>query len=1168
MTRGKSTIQLSANDADVPANTLNYTSNHTAGLIAGSTYTWTPSATDAGTIVVRFTVNDGEGGTDHEDVTITVSDGTNPTITSSATATFTERTAGTHTLVADENGVIFAIVSHNVTGGTSFPTISGGNILSWTPSEQHGGNTYNVSISATDASNNVGTQSLIITVSETNEAPYLTPISARSATVGTPLNITLSATDTDAPINTLTYSTNHTAGSITNNTYTWTPTHADVGTITIKFTVSDGSDSDYKNVIITVITTPDAPTGLTTTVGDGQVALSWSAHGNNGGSPITGYNIEYKMSSATTWTLFAGNPVSSTSATITGLANGQQYQFRASAINTAGTSPVSSVVLATPIASDNTAPAITSSATATFTERTAGIHTLVADENGVTFAIASHNVTGTSFPTISGGNILSWTPSEQHGGNTYSMSISATDASNNVGTQSLIITVSETNEAPYLAPIGSKTASVDAQITIQLSATDADIPSNTFTYSSNHTAGLITGSTYTWTPSATDAGTIVVRFTVNDGAGGTDHEDVTITVSDSTNPTITSPAIATFTERTAGTHTLVADENGVTFAIASHNITGGAPFPTISGGNILSWTPSEQHGGNTYSMSISATDASNNVGTQSLIITVSETNEAPYLAPIGSKTASVDAQITIQLSATDADIPANTFTYSSNHTAGLITGSTYTWTPSATDAGTIVVRFTVNDGAGGTDHEDVTITVPAPLVVKQTLTTQTPQDSPTTPPQDSPTTPPQDSPLQSTFNSPTNTPPTLLHIADQRTNEEIPLIITAIANDTDAGQTLTYSTNATSLGASISSSGVFSWTPTESQGPGTYHITITATDNGSPSPLFANRTFSVTVAEINRPPVLAEIGHRSGIVGTPLIINMSATDPDIPANTLTYKVNATFGTLSNNTFTWTPDVSYTNTTTSMTIMVSDDNGGQDSKQITISVLGNNSNFSSTTLTVVNAPPIANVTLINYTVNEHETVIFTVPVSDPDGDMLTFTLDNSSGSVPRGAIINYTTGVFEWTPGEDDAGTHLFDVMVRDVNGGGVITIPVIITVNEINNYAPVITYPPPNTSFTNVTVGSTLTINVNATDNDGDTLVYSRHSPGTIDPQSGVYVWTPQPSDVGNHDIVFVVSDMGGHTSSRYITVTVIGTSSTTDSPTTKLIALTPSTQIPPKICR
>ena len=83
--------------------------------------------------------------------------------------------------------------------------------------------------------------------------------------------------------------------------------------------------------------------------------------------------------------------------------------------------------------------------------------------------------------------------------------------------------------------------------------------------------------------------------------------------------------------------------------------------------------------------------------------------------------------------------------------------------------------------------------------------------------------------------------------------------------------------------------GAFSWTPTESQGGLTPSVTITVTDNGD---LTDSETFTITVGEINLSPVLGAIGNQSVDEGETLTFTASATDADVPAQTLTYSLDA------------------------------------------------------------------------------------------------------------------------------------------------------------------------------------------------------------------------------------------------------------------------------------
>ncbi len=72
---------------------------------------------------------------------------------------------------------------------------------------------------------------------------------------------------------------------------------------------------------------------ITPTHGDAEVSLSWTTAAPNG-SPVTGYELQYKLSSDSTWT--TPLPPTGLSATVTGLTNGLSYDFRVRAHNLGG----------------------------------------------------------------------------------------------------------------------------------------------------------------------------------------------------------------------------------------------------------------------------------------------------------------------------------------------------------------------------------------------------------------------------------------------------------------------------------------------------------------------------------------------------------------------------------------------------------------------------------------------------------------------------------------------------------------------------------------------------------------------------------------------------------------------------------------------------------------
>ena len=90
------------------------------------------------------------------------------------------------------------------------------------------------------------------------------------------------------------------------------------------------------------------------------------------------------------------------------------------------------------------------------------------------------------------------------------------------------------------------------------------------------------------------------------------------------------------------------------------------------------------------------------------------------------------------------------------------------------------------------------------------------------------------------------------------------LSFTATASDADLpANGLTFSLLGAPEGAAIDAeTGLFTWTPTEAQGPGIYSFAVRVTDDGDPS-LFDEETISVTVSEVNVAPILDAIGNKA-----------------------------------------------------------------------------------------------------------------------------------------------------------------------------------------------------------------------------------------------------------------------------------------------------------------
>ena len=349
-----------------------------------------------------------------------------------------------------------------------------------------------------------------------------------------------------------------------------------------------------------------------------------------------------------------------------------------------------------------------------------------------------------------------------------------------------------------------------------------------------------------------------------------------------------------------------------------------------------------------------------------------------------------------------------------------------------------------------------------------------------------------------------NRPPTLDPIGNRTVAEQTLLTFTATATDLDAGQTVTFSLSADApAGASIDpNTGQFTWTPTESQGPGAYSFTVRATDNGVPACTTGER-ITVTITEVNRVPSLAAVGNQTVNEGSLLTFAVSASDPDLPTNTLTFSLapGAPAGAAvdpATGVFTWTPTEAQGQANHSLAVVVTD--SGSPALRAT--------NAFNVTVNEVNNPPVLS-PVSPQTVEELSLFTFAVSATDPDAPASALVYSFDTG--PAGAQINVNTGVITWTPTEAQGPTNAaFIVRATESappNLSSAITFGV--TVTE-KNQTPILAA----ISDQVEVEGQTLVLQASATDADlppqAFTFSLLPGAPGgaTIDPVTGLFTWT------------------------------------------------------------
>jgi PKD repeat protein len=446
-----------------------------------------------------------------------------------------------------------------------------------------------------------------------------------------------------------------------------------------------------------------------------SVSLAWTVPGD----PLltqkpTAYEIRYANSplTDTAWAtaiqvpnqLTVGNIGQAQSFTITGLSAASTYYFAIRTVDGLGnTSGLSNVVSATTGAGtgSNHAPVLGTIGNKSVSENqllTFAISATDADGDPITYS-----ATGLPAGATFSGQTFRWTPTYTQAGS-YNVTFTASDGKTQTS-QTITITVANTDRPPVLADIPDQSVNVSSLLTFTLSATDPDGDSLTYAAATLPGGATLTGPTFAWTPTSTQAGNYTVTFTVSDGTLS-NSKTVSILV---TQPNV-APVLATIGNQSVHenqvlTFTISAtDGNGDVITYSAANLPSGAGLA----GQTFSWTPTYTQAGS-YNVTFTASDGQLQTS-QAVTITVVNVDRPPVLAAIGNKTVDATEPLSFVLSAVDPD--GDNLTYSANTfpSGATLTGPTFVWTPTSGQTGTYSVTFTVSDGELA-DSETISITV-------------------------------------------------------------------------------------------------------------------------------------------------------------------------------------------------------------------------------------------------------------------------------------------------------------------------------------------------------------------------------------------------------------------------------------------------------------------------
>lgn len=663
--------------------------------------------------------------------------------------------------------------------------------------------------------------------------------------------------------------------------------------------------------------------------------------------------------------------------------------------------------------------------------------------------------------------VFSWTPSIGQEGAHY-VRVTVNDGTTSKNSTQTRIDVTELNHAPVFTEVMPDTA-IDENEALSFTFEASDEEDDNLTYSlKNQSGGMSIHSTsgvFAWTPTFSQAGSHSFKVTVSDGKESTDTETITVSVNNVNRPPVFTAVMPdrTFNEFDSTSFQYAAtdpDDQVLTYFLEP--LTGGS----LANNGLFKFVSSRVFSDTTIQVVIQVSDGSATVS-DTAFLNITNINEPPEFVTVLPDTVISENQILL-FTFTAQDIEMDVLTFSlTDSSAGMTIHSTtgeFSWQPGFFQAGSHPLKVAVNDGLTSTLSPTITLEV---LNV--------------------------------------NRPPVFTDVLpDTQTIERNLLQYTFLANDED-GDEPAYFLIDSSQGMLIDkNTGLFQWQPTYYQSGD--HIVQVVTSDGVDSTLSGPATISVQ--NLNQAPVFTRSMPDTMIMEfDTLIYHYEGNDPDSddfsftlssPLPDASIDINGLFQYVSNQIF--------SDTSIQINVMISD---------------GLDSTIDMTNVAIVNIdePPVFMNLLPDTLIAEMQTLQYQFQGSDPEKDILEYTLVDSS----RGMVIEVASGLFTWKPDFYQSGVHSLLVNLSD-GSSNVLSDSIIIEVTHVNQ-------PPQWTVLlpdTQIFEQQELKFSLQGTDPDEDAVVYglADSSAGMmLDTLSGSFSWIPGSYQSGQHTARFSISD-------------------------------------------
>jgi hypothetical protein len=286
-----------------------------------------------------------------------------------------------------------------------------------------------------------------------------------------------------------------------------------------------------------------------------------------------------------------------------------------------------------------------------------------------------------------------------------------------------------------------------------------------------------------------------------------------------------------------------------------------------------------------------------------------------------------------------------------------------------------------------------------------------------------------------------NTPPQIQPVPLQQTDELAPFAFSVVATDADQPPNiLTFQVVDPPAGLNINpGTGAITWTATEAQGPSTNRVIVLVRDQSPTADqpeLWATNSFEIIVREVNTPPSIQTASRQETDELAPFSFNVIGSDPDVPANLLSYELIAAPPGLTIDAHTgamsWTPEETQGPSTNLITVTVKDQNLSAAQPELRAT------NTFEVVVREVNSPPV----LPNrdpQSIRYGSLLSFTPLFEDSDVPANSVSFELISG--PTNLTVEPTAGLISWVPAPGQLGTNI--IVLRAIDDG----VPALSTTN-------------------------------------------------------------------------------------------------------------------------